>query len=81
MKQLKINLTPEFERDLAQYMKMRKLRSKPDAIRQAIREAVSHESGATDNDFRAWLGSGLRAPVRRPRFRNEDDLWSQIRRF
>jgi hypothetical protein len=56
MKQINLNVTPEFERDLRQYMKLRKLDRKSDAIRWAIREALSRESGSADYDFRAWLG-------------------------
>lgn len=77
MSQLNINVTPEFERHLRQYMRQRKLTRKSDAIREALREAVQRGSKATEYDFRSWLGMGLRAPLnRRRRFHSEDDLWS-----
>lgn len=77
MKQLNLNVTPEFERDLRRYMKRRKITRKSEAIRRAIREAVQRGSNTQAYDYRTWLGMGLKAPLnRRPRFRSEDDLWS-----
>ncbi len=58
------------------FMKRRKLAQKSDAIRQAVHEAVGRETASEEYDFRAWLGRGLRAPLRRkPKFRSEDYLW------
>jgi hypothetical protein len=38
---------------------------------------VERAGAGGDYDFRAWLGLGLKAPLRRkPRFQSEDDLWS-----
>jgi Arc/MetJ-type ribon-helix-helix transcriptional regulator len=77
MKQLNLNVTPEFERDLRQYMERRKIARKSDAIRAALREAVTQGSDVQEYDYRAWLGMGLKAPLnQRRRFRREDDLWS-----
>jgi hypothetical protein len=77
MRQLNLNVTPEFEQDLRSYMRQRRITRKSDAIRQALREAAGHAAAAADYDFRAWLGLALKAPLRRkPRFRSEDDLWS-----
>jgi len=77
MKQLNVNVTPEFERDLRQFMRQRQLSRKTDAIRLAMREAVSRGKGSEEEDFRAWLGLGLKVPLRKnPRFRSEDELWS-----
>jgi hypothetical protein len=77
MRQLNMHVTPEFERDLRQYMKLRSIARKSDAIRRALREAVERQAAGADFDFRSWLGMGLRAPLRRNRrFRSEDDLWS-----
>jgi len=77
MSQLNLNVTPEFERDLRRYMKQRSIKRKSDAIRQALREAVERAGSGSDYDFRAWLGLGLKAPLRRkPRFQSEDELWS-----
>jgi len=59
-------------------MRAKNLTTKSDAIRQALREAAAQDVGATDVDFRSWLGQALRVPLRRRRlFRNEYELWSQ----
>ena len=77
MRQLNLNVTPEFERDLRQFMRLKKIDSKSEAIREAVREAVARVGNGSEYDFRTWLGMGLRAPLRRRlRFRSEDELWS-----
>ena len=77
MKQLNLNVTPEFERDLESFMKSRRIARKSAAVRQALREAAVRSAGESEYDFRAWLGLGLKAaPARKRRFRSEDDLWS-----
>jgi len=77
MKQINLNVTPEFERDLQRYMRSRSIGSKSAAIRQALREAAARSVASDQYDFRGWLGLGLKAPLRRTRrFRTEDELWS-----
>ena len=76
MRQLNLNVTAEFERDLRTYMKSRNISSKSEAIRQALREAAARSAADYEYDFRNWLGLGLKARVRPPRFRSEDELWS-----
>jgi hypothetical protein len=77
MRQLNLNVTSEFERDLKRFMKLRGIPHKSDAVRTAVHEAVTRTSGGPDYDYRAWLGIGLRAPLNpKRRFRTEDDLWS-----
>ena len=77
MKQLNLNVTPEFEKDLKSYMRSRSVQSKSAAVRSALREAVELSAAGGDYDFRSWLGLGLKSPLRRKRrFRSEDDLWS-----
>lgn len=77
MSQLNINMTPDFEKDLRQYMKKQGLSRKSDAIRQALHEAVDQLKGRKAGiDFRTWRGIALKAPLNpRPRFKTEDDLW------
>lgn len=76
MGQLSIKVTPEFERELRQYMKQKGLKRKSDAVRQAVHEAVGRK-GKGEYDFSKWLGAGLKAPLNpNPRFKTEDDLWS-----
>ncbi len=77
MRQLNVNVTPEFEQDLRQFMRQRSLARKTDAIRLALHEAAAGEGAGREHDYRSWLGLGLRAPLRRKlRFHSEDELWS-----
>ena len=77
MRQLNLNVTPEFERDLRTYMRSRSISRKSEAIRQAVRDAVARSGNGSEYDFRSWLGFGLQAPLRRKRrFLSEDELWS-----
>jgi Arc/MetJ-type ribon-helix-helix transcriptional regulator len=43
MPQLNMHLTPAFRRDLAQFMRLRKIESKSEAIRVAVEEALAAE--------------------------------------
>jgi hypothetical protein len=77
MKQLNLNVTPEFERDLKLFMKRKGIKRKSEAIRCALREAASRTMPKSDCDFHSLLGIGLKAPLNpNPRFKTEDDLWS-----
>jgi len=77
MKQMNINITSDFERDLLAYMKQQGLPNRSAAIRQAVHEAVQRQSSRPDFDFRSWLGAALRVPPRKKsRLLTEDDLWS-----
>ena len=64
MKQLNLNVTPDFERDLLQYMKKKEIATKSEAIRQALREVGAHGTDS-DYDFRSWLGNGIESSVAR----------------
>ncbi len=77
MAQMNLNVTPEFERVLQRFMRLRKLTSKSEAVRLAVSEAVERENrGRAHAPFSSWLGAGNRAqPNPHPRFANEDDLW------
>jgi len=78
MKQLNIHMTAEFEKHLKLYMKKKGIKEKSSAVRQALKDALERlEQNKPTQDFRGWLGMGLKSPVNsRPRFKNEDDLWS-----
>lgn len=77
MKQLNLNVTPEFERDLKLFMKRKGITRKSDAIRIALREFAEREKARSDCDFHSLLGIGLKAPLNpNPRFKTQDDLWS-----
>jgi metal-responsive CopG/Arc/MetJ family transcriptional regulator len=76
MRQLNLNVTEEFERDLRRFMRQKGITKQSEAIRQAVREAAAKTSAASHADYRSWLGLGLKAPLNpKPRFRSEDDLW------
>ena len=75
MRQVNLNVTPEFDRDLRRFMKLRGISQKSVAIRQAVREAVARGSDRAGCDYRTWLGLGLKAPLNpKPRFEDEDAL-------
>ena len=75
MRQVNLNVTPEFDRDLRRFMKLRGISQKSVAIRQAVREAVTRGSDRAGCDYRTWLGLGLKAPLNpKPRFEDEDAL-------
>lgn len=76
MRQLNLNVTEEFERDLRRFMRQKGITKQSEAIRQAMREAAAKAS-TSHCDYRSWLGLGLKAPLNpKPRFRSEDELWS-----
>ncbi len=79
MPQLNVHLTPEFQRSLAEYMRLRDLKTKSEAVRQAVLEALEVQiSRRRTADFGSWLGLGNRAPQNpEPRFRRDDDLWTE----
>ena len=77
MRQLNLNVTDEFERDLRRFMKQKGITKQSEAIRLALREAVAKAGAASNTDYRSWLGLGLKAPLNpKAHFRGEDDLWS-----
>lgn len=77
MRQINLNVTPEFERDLQRLMKLRRIRTKSDAIRVAVHELATRRADPDDSLFGELLGAGLRAPLApKPRFASEDELWS-----
>jgi Arc/MetJ-type ribon-helix-helix transcriptional regulator len=78
MSQINIHLTTEFEQALAELMRLRHIKTKSDAIRAAVQEALERELRRRETpDFLQWVGLGTQAPENpSPRFRSDDDLWS-----
>jgi hypothetical protein len=77
MKQLNLNVTSEFERDLKLIMKARKVPNKSAALRLAVHETAERAKQEPRYDLRSLLGIGLKAPLtRRKKYLTEDDLWS-----
>lgn len=77
MAQINVHVTPEFEQALGRLVRLRGLRSKSEAIRSAVLEALEREIGRTGKvDFRDLLGAANAAPLNpNPRFRSDDELW------
>jgi len=77
MSQINIHLTSEFEQALTEFMRLRQIKTKSDAIRAAVQEAVERERRRRETpDFARWVGLGTKAPPNpAPRFRSDDDLW------
>jgi Arc/MetJ family transcription regulator len=76
--QLNINMTPELEADLKRLMKARGLKTKAEAVRIAVREALERARRADAADFASWIGIGNAAPANpNPRFTSDDALWRE----
>jgi Arc/MetJ-type ribon-helix-helix transcriptional regulator len=78
MSQINVHLTAEFEQALAELMRLRQIKTKSDAIRAAVQEALERERRRKETpDFSRWIGLGTKAPENpSPRFCSDDDLWS-----
>jgi Arc/MetJ-type ribon-helix-helix transcriptional regulator len=77
MSQVNVHPTSEFERALRELMRLRKIKTKSEAIRAAVQEAADRERRRQATpDFSRWVGLGAKAPQNpAPRFRSDDDLW------
>jgi hypothetical protein len=77
MSQINLHVKPEFERDLARFMRLRGLRNKSEAIRLAVREGLERARAAPPRkSFERWAGAALSVtPNPSPRFGSDDDLW------
>jgi hypothetical protein len=77
MGQININVTPEFEAALVRLMRLRGIRTKSEAIREAVAQSAERaKCAAPVEDFSGWIGAALRAPLNpSPRFAGHDDLW------
>jgi hypothetical protein len=77
MRQINLNVTADFDRDLRRLMRQRGIQNKSEAIRRAVHEAAARMEAGARCDFRSWLGMGLKFALNpQPQFRDEDDLWS-----
>jgi Arc/MetJ-type ribon-helix-helix transcriptional regulator len=77
MSQMNLQLTPEFERNLRRFMRLRRLQNKSEAIRLAVQEALERSLGpARQVDYAQWLGAANQSALNpHPRFASHDDLW------
>ncbi len=78
MAQLNLNLTQGFLDQLQAFMTLRRIKTKSEAIRVAVEEALRYSSGRQDTfDFSAIKGAGKAFPRnKKPRFVSHDQLWS-----
>lgn len=79
MSQININVTPEFEKNLKEYMKHRGITQKSEAIRKAVGETVEKiKEQKKPYDFSRLLGCGLKGPLNpNPKFKSDDELWEK----
>ena len=77
MSQLNVNLDQATEENLRQLMRLRAIRTKSDAVRVALAEAVERATlGRTTVKYAEWLRLGTRVPLNpSARFAGHDDLW------
>jgi len=77
MAQLNIHITEEFEKALLSYMRIRGLKTKSEAVRQAVREGLALAVAQQRMiDHSQWIGIGNQAPQNDDRrFSSEDELW------
>ena len=77
MSQINMHVKPEFERDLARFMRLRGLETKSEAIRVAVREGLERAQATPAREsFASWAGAGLAAATNPDqRFESDDDLW------
>ena len=78
MPQMNLHITKEFDEELERLMRVRRLRSRSEAVRTAIHEALVRALAQTAIvDFSALIGFAAKASANpAPRFRDDDDLWN-----
>jgi metal-responsive CopG/Arc/MetJ family transcriptional regulator len=80
MPQINLNSTPELARDLKRLMRERGFRTKSEAIRAAVREAVTRleREPRSGFSFRSLIGAANLVPANpHPRFQSDGDLWKE----
>lgn len=79
MSQFNLNLTPEFEKALERFRRIRKLKSRSEAMRVAVLESLEREIGTSRvQEYSTWIGLGSRvAENPNRRFHSHDDLWRE----
>lgn len=80
MPQFNINITREFETLLAEFMKLRNIAIKSEAIRVALRECIEyHKRETSTSDFTELLGIGKRVALNpSPKFSSHDKIWEEL---
>ena len=76
MGQLNINMSQEFEQKLKRYMQVRQIKTKSDAVRTAVDEALQLAKRMPTVELRELFGAAKRLRQRpRRNWIKEDDLW------
>jgi hypothetical protein len=77
MSQLNIHLHPRFEAELQEFMELRGIPTKSEAVRVAVSEGVARAKRArSPESFRAWIGLAAQGrPNPKPRFRSDAEIW------
>jgi Arc/MetJ-type ribon-helix-helix transcriptional regulator len=77
--QINIQVTPGFDDTLRRFMRLRRIKSKSEAIRTAVAESLQRSAAARPPvDYRTWLGVASQPPVSgRPRFASHGALWER----
>ena len=79
MSQLNIQMTPQFEEELRQFMAARGLKNKSEAVRVAVRESLERTEPGRRRSFLSWIGAAgpPEDPTSgEPAFPTHDQLWS-----
>lgn len=80
MAQLNLNLNEEFSRDLQELMDKRRIKTKADAIRIAVKETLKSLTLEPEKniDFTQWIGLAKSpAKRRRVRFKTHAEVWEK----
>lgn len=76
MGQFNLHMTPEFERTLERLVSIRGFRSKSDAVRIVVREALDEALGTrARGDFGRLRGLAAGGAGAARQFQGDDDLW------
>lgn len=77
MSQLNLHMTPSLENALGKFMRLRRIRTKSEAVRVALHEGLERAlTQCPSADFRTWVGLAKQAPINTtPRFHDHDELW------
>jgi hypothetical protein len=78
MGQLNIHMSPGFEQKLKRYMQVRQIKTKSDAVRTAVDEALQLAKKAPTVNLRDLYGAGKKLRQRpRKSWLKDNDLWGE----
>ena len=80
MSQLNIHMTPRFARALSRFMKARGIKTKSEAVRTAVEEALNRETAIAATNWSEMLGIANKGPLKpKDQWLTEDELWESNR--